>query len=91
MHRFSDSSTFEWVEFMKELEDLFCALYPVAEKVIADSAVAECDRLKKMTCWISELEIDTMTIIFTFGKIHDETEQEKQQPTTWARADLATV
>ena len=68
MHRLSDESKFEWCESMAELEEVFGALYSVAETVIAESAVAECDRLKKMTCWVSTTEIDVMTLNFPHPK-----------------------
>ena len=81
MHRLSDESKFEWCEFMAELEEVFGALYSVAKTVIAESAVAECDRLKKMTCWVSTTEIDVMTMIFSYPKLTDQKQHEKQQET----------
>ena len=62
--RFGDGSKFEWCDLMAHVEEVFGALYSVASTVIAQSAVAECDKLKKMTCWVSTVEVDVMTLIF---------------------------
>ena len=81
MHKLSDDSKFEWCEFMVELEEVFGALYSVGETVIADSAVVECDRLKQMTLWVTTTEKDVMTMIFSYPKLNNEKEREKQQDT----------
>ena len=64
-HRFNDESKFEWCDNMTGLEEVFAALYGLAFAVIRESAVAEEDKLKKMTCWVSRVEVDVMSLIFT--------------------------
>ena len=78
-HRFNDESKYEWCDIMTALEEVFGAIYDVASAVIEKSAVAECDKVKKTTCWVSTVEVDVMTLLFTFGKLSDEKAHEKQK------------
>ena len=64
---------------MTEVEEVFGALYDVAFAVVGESAVAEVDRVKKATCWVSTVEVDIMTYIFQQGKLSDENAHEKQK------------
>jgi hypothetical protein len=78
-HRFNDESKYEWCDIMTALEEVFSALYDVASAVVDKSAVAECDRVKKATCWVSTVEVDIMTHIFQQAKLSDENAHEKQK------------
>ena len=52
-----------------------------AESVLADSAVAECQRLKKSTWWVSTTEIEVMAKIFSYPRLSDDKQHTKQQET----------
>ena len=78
-HRFSDGSKYEWCEMMTWIEEVFGSIYAVASDVITNSEVAECDKLKHMTCWVSTVEVDVMTLIFQSPKLSAETAHEKQK------------
>ena len=64
MHRLDDGSKFEWCDLMLDVEDVFTVLAYRSIHGRGKSAVAECDRLKKQTCWLATVEIDVMTCIF---------------------------
>ena len=64
---------------MTALEEVFGAIYDVASAVIEKSAVAECDKVKKTTCWVSTVEVDVITLLFTFGKLSDAKAHEKHK------------
>ena len=51
----------------------------MAFDVITNSTVVECDKLKQMTCWVSAVEVDVMTLIFQSPKLSVETAHEKQK------------
>ena len=79
MHRLDEESKHEWYELMLDVEDAFTVLATVASTVVEKSAVAECDKLKKQTCWLATVEIDVMTCIFAAPKLTDEAQHEKQK------------
>ena len=83
-HRFSDESKYEWCELMAWIEEVFGSMYAMAENVITNySAVAESDKLKRITCWVSSVEVDVMTLIFQSPKQIAATAHEKQKVTVF--------
>ena len=78
-HRFDDESKYEWCEMMTWIEEVFGSIYAVASAVIKNSAVAECDKLTHITCWVSNLEVGVMTLIFQSPKLPAETARGKQK------------
>ena len=81
MHRLDDESKHEWVELMLDVEEAFTAVATVASTVVEmeNSPVAECDKLKKRTCWLASLEIEVMQCIFGAPKLSDEAKHEEQK------------
>ena len=72
-YRFDDESEYEWCEMMTWIEEVFGSIYAVAYAVITNSAVAEGDKLKHITDWVSNLEVGVMTLIFQSPKLPAET------------------
>ena len=70
-HRFVEGAAYEWCEMMKWIEEVFGSIYAVASVVIRNSAVAEGDKLMRITYWVSNLEISVMSLIFKSPKLSD--------------------
>ena len=78
-YRFDDESEYEWCEMMTWIEEVFGSIYAVAYAVITNSAVAACDKLTYITCWVSNLEVGVMTLIFQSPQLSEKTAREKQK------------
>ena len=78
-YRFDDESEYEWCEMMTWIEEVFGSIYAVAYAVITNSAVAACDKLTHITCWVSNLEIGVMKLIFQSPQLSEKTAREKQK------------